>query len=141
MTALPFSAHSPLPDVDESTAPHWDGLDRGRLVLRRCGVCGSLNHPVAQLCRVCESPDLSWHEVSTRVTLFSWAIEGRAIIPGLTPPFVIGQVTPEECGEGEVRLIGLLDVAHSDLEIGLPLTLRPAQVPGFDKRLAVYARE
>ena len=138
MNPLPQSDTSPLPDIDERSAPHWEGLARGALVLRRCGVCRALNHPVADACRVCDSPRLIWVDVEPKVQLFSWAVELRAVIQGMVPPYVIAQVTPTGCEDGEVRLIGTLLADPDDLEIGMTLVLSPVTPPAADTAIATF---
>lgn len=139
MTELPQTDRSPLPRVDEESAPHWDGLARGVLTLLRCGVCRALNHPVASACRACESPRLEWEDVGTDVRLYSWTVEVRPVIQGMAPPYVIAQVTPAECEDGDVRLIGTLLVEPDrQPELGMALTLRTVPAPGSERHLAVY---
>jgi uncharacterized OB-fold protein len=138
VTSPPHNALSPLPAVDDASAPHWDGLKRGVLVVRRCDVCDALNHPIARECRVCESPQLRWVEVGTVVSLYSWAVETRPVIPGMEPPYVIAQVTPVECEDGAVRLVGTLLADPRELEIGMPLELRAVLAPGSGRHLATY---
>ena len=136
---LPQTGTSPLPRPDERSAPYWDALRRGELVLPRCAVCEALNHPWPDRCRVCGSPQLDWVPAGSGGHLFSWAVEERTVIPGLRPPYVIAQVTPDGCAEGEVRLIGTLLVADpSELAIGRPVRLVPTPVPGADVVVACY---
>ncbi len=138
MTHLPQSDNSPLPQPDPRSESHWEGLARGVLVLRRCGVCGALNHPIADECRLCESPQLVWDEVAPGVRLYSWTVEERSVIQGMIPPYVVAQVTPAECEDGAVRLIGTLIGDPADLELGMLLTLCPRAVPASDVVIATY---
>jgi uncharacterized OB-fold protein len=138
MTQLPQSTSSPLPLIDSGSAPHWEGLARGALVLRRCDVCTAVNHPAAGDCRVCESPQLTWSEVSPIVRLYSWAVEERSVIAGMVPPYVIAQVTPSECADGDVRVVGTVLADASALTIGMSLQLRPETAPGSDIALATF---
>lgn len=140
MNRLPQTDRSPLPTVDERSAPHWEGLARGVVTLPRCRVCRVLNHPVAELCRECDSPQLEWEEVGDRVRLFSWAVEVREVIQGMAAPYVVVQVVPEECGPDGVRLIGTLLADPEGLVLGDELVLRPAVAPGSDVHLATYVR-
>jgi uncharacterized protein len=138
MTTLPQSDRSPLPQVDEASAPHWNGLARGVLTLRRCRVCRALNHPVVETCRLCENPGLEWEDVGPEVRLYSWTVEVRPVIPGMVPPYVVAQVTPAECEDGDVRLVGTLLADPDQLQLGMPLVLQPVTAPGSDRHLAVY---
>lgn len=136
---VPQGDASPVPQPDEATAPFWAALADGRLLLRRCGVCGSLDHPGATLCRDCDSPQLGWTEVPRTGHLFSWAVEVRPVIGGMTPPYVIAQLTPAGVEEGGVRLVGtLLTDAPADLSLGMALTVRSVPLPGSDQAVLVF---
>jgi len=138
----PQLAGSPLPAFDEHSAPYWRALGRGELVLPQCEVCGALNHPIARICRLCESGQLGWTRVEPRGRLFSWAVEHRSVIPGFEPPYVIAQVTPAGCSEGEVRVSCTLLVDDpTTLAIDMPVVLVTAQAPGAETVLAHFALE
>jgi uncharacterized protein len=139
MSHVPQTELAPIPCPDERTAPYWQGLERGELLLQRCSVCGNLSHPIADRCRVCDSPRLEWSQVEGTGALFSWAVEGRTVIDGMEPPYVIAQVTPAGCDEGDVRLIGTLLVEDpSVLELGAPVRLVPSAPPGSSVQLAFF---
>lgn len=138
MIDLPFSETSPLPAPVAEDLPYWDGLARGALVLKHCGVCGATNHPIARRCGRCESPGLEWREFGAEVELFSWVVEARPVIPGMKTPYVVAQVTLPGHADGEVRLVGTIIADPSALRIGMPLTLEPSKIPGADRSLAVY---
>ena len=139
MIRTPQTERSPLPQPDQRSRPYWDALGRGELMLQRCSVCNRLNHPAARRCRVCESTQLGWVVVEPRGRLYSWAVEPRRIIPGMEPPYVIAQVTPDGCEDGAVRLACTILVDDpSGLEIDMPLRLVTAVVPGADVTLAHF---
>ena len=139
MSRGPQTSSSPIPDPDERSAPYWEALGRGELVLQRCSVCDALNHPATATCRVCDSGQLGWTPVLPSGRLFSWTVEGRAIIPGFTPPYVIAQVTPDDCEDGTVRLICTLLVDDpSVLCLDMPVRLLTAAAPGSTVTLAHY---
>ena len=136
---VPQTDSSPIPVADDLTRPYWTGLSDGDLVLPSCQVCGALNHPIATTCRACSSPRLEWLTVSPVGRLFSWTVEGRRVIEGMDPPYVIAQMTPAGCEDGEVRLIGTLLVADpATLHIGAEVRLAPAVRPGSDVSLAFF---
>jgi uncharacterized OB-fold protein len=141
-TRSPQVIGSPLPAADEHSAPYWQALERGELTLPKCEVCGALNHPIDRICRVCESGQLSWSRVEPRGRLYSWAIEHRPVIPGFDPPYVIAQVTPAGCAEGEVRVSCTLLVDDpAALAIGMPVVLATATAPGAKTMLAHFVPE
>ena len=139
MTEAPQTESSPIPQPDERSVRYWDALSRGELLLQRCAVCEALNHPATSSCRVCDSTALGWAEVAPHGRLFSWAIEGRGVIPGMQPPYVIAQVTPDECADGTVRLAcTLLTDDPSCLEIDMPVRLVARPAPGSTVALAHF---
>lgn len=138
MTTLPQNGNTPLPAVDDRSAPFWKGVARGTHELPRCEVCGTHNHPMLDECRVCLSPQLAWEDVGPVARLYSWAFEGRGVIQGFTQPYVIAQVTPEKCDDDGVRLIGTVLADPTQLQIGQRLELHPARVPGSDIHIAEY---
>lgn len=59
---------------DGRTDPFFDGAARDRLMIRRCGGCGTWYGPDASYCADCGSEELGWAEASGDATLVSWAI-------------------------------------------------------------------
>ncbi|MYE57028.1 MAG: Zn-ribbon domain-containing OB-fold protein [Acidimicrobiaceae bacterium] len=63
----------PRPDLnDTATAPYWEAAARHKLVLPRCGACGSVFFPPREFCPGCWSRDLSWQPVSGRGTVWTF---------------------------------------------------------------------
>lgn len=140
MNRVPQTESSPIPLPDGETAPYWEALRHGELWLRRCLVCASLSHPIVTCCRVCDSPRLQWESVGSGGRLYSWVIEERPVIEGMKPPYVIAQVTPDGCAEGDVRLIGtLLADDPSTVEIGARVRLDSSAVLGLPVPLAIFS--
>ena len=54
----------PIPHPDELSAPYWEGLKRGVLMIQSCGDCGTLRHYPRVLCGECYSLAVTWVEVS-----------------------------------------------------------------------------
>jgi uncharacterized OB-fold protein len=136
MSHSPQTERSPLPQPDARSAPYWRSLADSQLLLLECDVCRARNHPNATTCRLCVSGRLDWKPVPPSGRLFSWAIELRAVIPGMQPPYVIAQVTPDGCDDGGVRLAGTLLVEDpSVLQIDLPVRLVFTPAPGSDVTL------
>jgi uncharacterized OB-fold protein len=59
---------------DEMTAPWFDGLASGRLLLRACSL-GHMNRPDLLACDVCGTHDLTWAESSSRGVIVSHAVD------------------------------------------------------------------
>ena len=142
MTQLPQTGSAPVPGPDDATAPYWEALSRGELLMRACLVCGALSHPIADICRVCDSPRLGWKPVGSGGRLFSWVVERRPVIEGMDAPYIVAQVTPDGCEDGDVRLIGTLLVDDSSsIEIGARVKLDREAGGGLPVPLALFRLE
>lgn len=53
-------ADLPKPLIHPETAPFWDALAAGELVLQRCSSCGTARYPHAPVCYVCGSFEWEW---------------------------------------------------------------------------------
>lgn len=100
----------PIPAPDEVTAPYWEAAAAHRLVLSRCQVCGTFEHPRSAVCGSCHStaPNWQWVEVSGAGKVRSWTTMRSSFLPGLGDdvPFVLVDV--ELDAQDELRLIGRL---------------------------------
>jgi uncharacterized OB-fold protein len=61
------------PFVEPESAPFWQGLKDGRLLVRRCGHCDVLHFYPRPFCPFCWSDDVEWHEVSGRARVYSYS--------------------------------------------------------------------
>lgn len=82
------------------------GLDRGELLVQRCGGCGKLNLYPKFACPFCQSEDLGWQAASGKGTLLSHTVQrlGSPIGFEEEQPFGLGVVVLEE----GVQLLGRL---------------------------------
>ena len=95
--ALEDSFKSPASRTLHSAA-YWDGLERGQIVLQRCGDCGAYTHPPGPLCTACLSPNRTFVPMSGRGTVYTYTVTHRAMHPEFKPdlPYVIVYVKLEE---------------------------------------------
>jgi hypothetical protein len=63
---MPEPRRRPLPTPTPTSAPFWDGLQRGVLRLQRCVPCTIWVYYPRSHCPSCLSPDMHWDEVSAR---------------------------------------------------------------------------
>lgn len=71
----------PAPVVNADSAPYWEGARQGKLLLQRCGDCGTLRFFPRYLCTACGSDRTDWVEASGRGTVHSFTIVHRAAFP------------------------------------------------------------
>ncbi len=116
-----------------------DSGERGVLLGMRCQRCGVCVFGPATFCQSCTSPDLEAIELGAEGTLYSYTIV-RVPPPGWPGPvpYVLGEV---ELPEGPHVLAEVVDCAHDDLKVGMPvaLALRTVAMDGVaDSERVVY---
>ena len=116
-----------------------DSGERGVLLGMRCQRCGVCVFGPATFCQSCTSPDLEAIELESEGTLYSYTIV-RVPPPGWPGPvpYVLGEV---ELPEGPHVLAEVVDCAHDDLKVGMPvaLALRTVAMGGVaDSERVVY---
>lgn len=68
----------PLPTPTPESAPYWDGLRDGRLLMQRCTRCARLQFYPRSICRHCGATDLDWEEMAGTGTIYSYTVIHRA---------------------------------------------------------------
>jgi uncharacterized protein len=108
----------PRPLPIPTTQPFWDGLAAHRVLLQRCGACGSWVYYPRARCTSCLSDELAWTEVSGRGRVHTFTIGRQATHPAFVDdvPQLIAVI---ELEEGVHMTSTLLDVAPQDISVGL----------------------
>ncbi|NQV61736.1 MAG: Zn-ribbon domain-containing OB-fold protein [Alphaproteobacteria bacterium] len=78
--------------------PYWDGLREGKLMLPKCGDCGTAFFYPRILCPHCHSRNVGWIQASGKGKLFSFEIAYRTFNPAfkVEAPFILAMVELEE---------------------------------------------
>lgn len=107
------------PTPTPEAAHYWQGARGGKLLLQRCGHCANAYFPPRPFCANCGSRDVEVFEASGRATLYSYAIQHRAI-PGFAAPYAIAVVT---LAEGPRMMTNIVDCPQTpeDLRLDMPL--------------------
>jgi uncharacterized OB-fold protein len=117
-----FPDGMPPPLADTITLPFWQAAAEHRLVVQRCGDCGTTRHPPAPVCAVCRSDAVDWQELSGRGSVYTYTSVHRPIAAAQELPFVIAVIALE--GSGGLRMISnLVGVDPADVAIGMPVEL------------------
>jgi uncharacterized OB-fold protein len=97
-----------LPQVDEYSAPFWEGTSRGELRMQACGSCGRLRFPPRPMCPVCRSTDVEWRTMSGRGAIWSFVVPHPPLLPAYAElaPYNVVVVSLEE--DPTLRLVGNL---------------------------------
>lgn len=110
----------PLPEPSPDTAPYWEGLKQGKLLLQCCADCGKVRHYPRPMCPYCHCMEARWQPATGRGTVHSWTIAHHAFHPGFKGelPYILVTV---DLAEG-VRMQAQLRGADAGvLKIGLPV--------------------
>jgi hypothetical protein len=132
----------PPPNIDHDNRAFWDGVNEGRFLLTRCGVCGAWYWPISY----CREPhpaapfmgDLSWVQGSGRGKVFAFNVHNVALEGWLTDrvPYVNAII---ELEEGPMFGTNVVDCPTDELRIGMPVDIVIRDVGGVKLPLAVPA--
>jgi uncharacterized OB-fold protein len=104
------------PAVNPETAPWWEALAKGRLLVKRCDDCGEHHHYPRARCPYCRSENTSWTEAAGTGTVYSYTCMRRE-----TPVRVVAYVT---LAEGVSLFTNLVDCEADDVSVGMSVALR-----------------
>lgn len=116
---LPEGLPIPTPETDGLSAPYWNGLKEGVLMLQRCRSCGGWQWGPEWICHRCLSFDMGWEKVEPRGRIFSWERVWHPVHPALKGhgPYIVALVELPQADN--VRLIGnLVGDPHQQVRIG-----------------------
>ena len=110
----------PLPPITPEMAPFWEAARGHRLVVQRCGGCGTHRFPARALCSRCLSRAADWTPVSGRGAVFSFAVMHQVYHPGFADevPYAVVVV---ELEEGARLVSNLIDCPLREVVIGMPV--------------------
>jgi uncharacterized protein len=122
--AVAFSAASmpPVPAPDALSRFFWEGIEKHQLLILRCQRCGHYVHYPRPICDRCQSMELSPEQVSGKASLYAYTVVMQAFHPYFVDkiPYVLAVVELVE--EPGLRVTtNLVDVAESELKVGIPL--------------------
>ena len=120
MAEIPFK--QPLPIPDEDSTPYWEGCRKSRLMLQRCGTCGTVRFPPQHLCPSCWSENADWVQASGRGEVYTFGVVRRALRPDWRErvPYVVALVCLEE---GPKLFTNIVDCRPEEVAIGMPVVV------------------
>ncbi|MEY3041634.1 MAG: hypothetical protein RLZZ174_716 [Pseudomonadota bacterium] len=124
------------PKKTPTSAPFWDGLAEGRVLLQQCEACNQWVFYPRPRCSHCLAPALLWKPVSGAATLTSWTHCPRPTAPPFEAlaPQTLAVVTLQE---GVRMSTFLLETADRPLTLGMGLA--PRFVPTEDDSAVLLA--
>lgn len=80
------------PRLDNENRTFWTGGAQGKLYIAKCGDCGGFTHPPREICRHCQSENVTPFAVSGTGVIDSYTINHQAWAKDMEIPFVIARV-------------------------------------------------
>jgi uncharacterized OB-fold protein len=71
----------PLPVPTPTSAPFWDALRGGELLVQQCGTCDRWVHYPRNRCPHCGRADLRWRPVKPEGTVYAFTVTRRPTAP------------------------------------------------------------
>ena len=116
---LPEGLPAPVPEPDGLSAPYWEALRRGELLVQRCNACQGWQWGPEWICHRCHSFDLGWAPVEGKGRLYSGTRAWHAAHPALKEhgPYIF--VAVELPHAGGIRMVGnLLGDSRAPIRFG-----------------------
>jgi uncharacterized OB-fold protein len=112
----------PLPQTDVETAPYWQALCRGQLLIKRCADCGEHHFYPRALCPHCYSERVDWVQSSGRGAIYTFTVARRPAGPSFQDdcPYIVALV---QLDEGPRLMTNILDCAPEAVSIGQRVTV------------------
>jgi 3-oxo-4,17-pregnadiene-20-carboxyl-CoA hydratase alpha subunit len=108
----------PRPAITRDNAFWWEGVKAGKLLIQRCGGCGTLRHPPRPMCPRCQGLEWDTVESSGRGTVYSFVVSHHPQVPAFDYPLAIGLI---ELEEGTRLVSNVVDVDPADVHVGMPV--------------------
>ncbi|MFJ1257727.1 Zn-ribbon domain-containing OB-fold protein [Cupriavidus sp. CuC1] len=105
---LPSGLPIPVPEPEGLSAPFWNGLREGRLLVQRCQHCETWQFGPEWLCHQCLQFDPGWQEAAPRGRIYSWERVWHPSHDALNGHGPYLAVLVELPHAGNVRLVGNL---------------------------------
>ena len=110
----------PIPQPSPETQRFWEGCKRHELWLPYCKQCEQFFFYPRPFCPRCFSWEIEWRRASGRGTLYTYAIQYRAYVPGFEPPYVTAIVQLEE---GPRLMTNLVEIEPDPAQIRCDMPL------------------
>ena len=119
----------PLPIPTKWSQPFWDAAKQHKLVLKKCGKCGFIDHPPYLYCTSCHADEHEWIEASGKATLAAYAINVFGVpFPFWDDlPYVVALI---DLQEGPRMISNIVECDHDKLENGMKLEVLFDDVSG-----------
>lgn len=117
-----FSGGMPVPEISEDTKEFWEACKQHRLLIQRCGDCGSFRMNPAPVCYNCRSFNWDWIESQGRGEVYSYIIVHHAVSPATRSaiPYNAAVIRLNDCGR--VKLTSnIIGCRNEEICVGMPV--------------------
>ena len=131
-------SNKPMPQPTTTSQPFWNALREHRVLLQRCGDCGTWVFYPRSNCSHCLSEKLNWTEISGCGDIYSFTVARVPTLPEFADeaPQLLAVVQLPEGPRINTTLVG---VAPESLKIGM--RVKPVFDDGPDVTLLRYTSE
>ncbi|UUN31262.1 bifunctional MaoC family dehydratase N-terminal/OB-fold nucleic acid binding domain-containing protein [Streptomyces sp. FIT100] len=116
----PPGPRRPRPVINRDNAGFWDAVAEHRLLIQRCGGCGTLRFPWLPGCGACGSAEWDTVEAAGEGTVYSYVVMHHPPFPAFDPPYAVGLI---ELAEGVRMVSNVVGVPYDEVRIGMPVRL------------------
>ncbi|MFJ5675332.1 bifunctional MaoC family dehydratase N-terminal/OB-fold nucleic acid binding domain-containing protein [Streptomyces sp. NPDC093097] len=125
----PSPGKRPRPVVNRDNAGFWDGVAARKLLIQRCGGCGTLRFPWLPGCNHCGAAQWDTVEAGGAGTVYSYVVMHHPPFPafaapgeggGAAGPYAVGLI---ELAEGVRMVSNVVGVPYDRVRIGMPVRL------------------
>ncbi|MFF2007819.1 bifunctional MaoC family dehydratase N-terminal/OB-fold nucleic acid binding domain-containing protein [Streptomyces sp. NPDC058195] len=115
----------PRPVINRDNAGFWQGVAEHRLLIQRCGDCGTLRFPWLPGCNACGGQAWDTVEASGEGTVHSHVVMHHPSFPAFAPdgeggPYAVALI---ELAEGVRMVSNVVGVPYDKVRIGMPVRL------------------
>lgn len=134
-----MSTNKPMPVPTSISAPFWDGLKDGRIMIQHCGACKKWTFYPRRHCSHCWSADIDFREVSGEGSLYAFTVARVPTLPEFAgpEPQLMAVVELDEGVRINTTLVGL---SADDVEVGMRVKPVRARVSADGTVLLRYTR-
>ncbi len=110
----------PTPTPDPVTTKYWEGARQNKLLIQKCGDCGTYQTLPQSYCRHCLSEDLAWTQARGTGKIYSFTIVHRAPSGAFESdvPYTVALV---ELDEGARMMSNIVEIGPQDVRVGMPV--------------------
>ncbi|WP_328674472.1 OB-fold domain-containing protein [Streptomyces sp. NBC_00322] len=116
----PPTARRPRPVINRDNSGFWEGVAAHKLLIQRCGGCGTLRLPWLPGCGACGSAEWDTVEAGGAGAVYSYVVMHHPPFPAFDPPYAVGLI---ELAEGVRMVSNVVGVPYDKVRIGMPVRL------------------